>query len=240
MIWDTKQLEDHVRSLYGDGLSRQLAPSLQSWKWRTGFAQYHYDSAQKEMQVGLGQRDSQEIVCLILGFEGDEALHAYHVAQRKALANYVACIQSMHALADTFAHVIYFGLALELSEHTRIEERYISIHNVAKKLTDVQDAVRLHALVQELKDHPEFKYLNRLTNLAKHRAVVDARYNISCVDGVPDGFQLPAFSTDGVAYPARTLENVLSEEFRRQNVLQVDIGCELNDILVKRLGACPP
>ncbi|WP_212645456.1 hypothetical protein [Delftia sp. PE138] len=240
MIWDTKQLEDHVRSLYGDRLSRQLTPSLQSWKWRTGFAQYHYDSAQKEMQTGLGERDSQEIVSLILGFEDDEALHAYHVAQRKALANYVACIQSMHALADTFAHVIYFGLALELNEDTRLEERNISLYRVEKKLANVPDAVHLYALVQELKDHPEFKYLNRLTNLAKHRAIVDARYTVSCVDGVPDGFQLPAFSTDGVAYPARTLENVLSEEFRRQNVLQVDIGCELNDILAKRLSACPP
>lgn len=239
MIWDTKQLEDHVRSLYGDRLSRQLAPSLQSWKWRTGFAQYHYNLAQKEMQVGIGERDSAGVTDLIWGFEDDEALHTFHVAQKKALANYVACIQSMHALADTFAHVIYFSLALELNESTRIEERNISLHRVEKKLAEVPDADRLHTLVQELKDHPEFKYLNRLTNLAKHRAIVDARYNVPLVDGESGGFQLPAFSGDGEVYPARALEHVLSPEFRRQNVLQVDIGCELNDILAKRIMLCP-
>jgi hypothetical protein len=192
------------------------------------------------MEGGIGERDSEEVVALIHGIDGENALRTYYSAQRRALANYVACIQSIHALSDTLAHVIYFGLAMALDKATRLKDRDISLYNVWSKLSAVPDGVNLQVLLKELREHPEFRYLNRLTNLTKHRAIMDARHTVSLVEGEPDGFRLPSFKADEETYPARWLEPVLSSEFRRQNVLHIDIGCELNDILAKRLSACPP
>ena len=50
----------------------------------------------------------------MLGGGTDDEQNEYENSRVQLGAHVVACVQSLHAIADTFAHAIYFSLAYNL------------------------------------------------------------------------------------------------------------------------------
>lgn len=86
----------------------------------------------------------------------------------KIRANIVAFVQSLHAVADTCSHMLYYSLALDKLP-SPLKERDIYAKEVLKLLEQQRDAGhpeydKLCKLFCEITTGDDYKYLNALTN----------------------------------------------------------------------------
>ncbi|MDH5821554.1 hypothetical protein QFW77_00905 [Luteimonas sp. RD2P54] len=82
----------------------------------------------------LQGREDFELTAALLGAL-DTDKRQFSTAQFQAYAHTVACVQSMHAVADSMAHFAYHVLGANLDPATHIKkERDITWSKVSKKL----------------------------------------------------------------------------------------------------------
>ena len=225
--WDLKQLRDDVQAMYGSDRRRLLERSLGSLDKRLEFARYHYQE-QKKLMAGVVPADAGPMhhVELALGGRGASG-HAFGQARMHAMAHVVACVASMHAVADTLAYAVYHALAMDLDPRTRVIERSINVHSVLERL----ECVGASSPMRELTDHDGFRYLNAMANQSKHQALVGVGYRAD-FDPAPDapshGLSFAAFEHKGAYYEQRWVAPTLNAEYDRQQPLIQAIGRSLN------------
>lgn len=81
--------------------------------------------------------------------------------------------QSLHAIIDTTAHVIYYSYEGGQSDiFNKITTGYVGIKKIRDTIAKTGDHQRLASAISDLIDMEEFKYLEDLTNTIKHRTLV--------------------------------------------------------------------
>lgn len=228
--WNLLALKKAVHQQYGREQERSLTPSLNSVAQRGEFAKYHYQEAKRLLgAASTAHAVPEEMMMLVLG--SDAASADFQQARFQAAAHITACVQSMHATADTLAHAIYFALGMNLDPALRILPRKISISNVIKNVV----AGLLKDQLTELVEHEGFRYLTALNNHSKHRSIVDTPFSID-VTATPgtSGLKFAAFEYEaGRTFPECWAMPTLDAEYNRQSKLVVSIGQALNSIVVK-------
>jgi len=159
----------------------------------------------------------------------------------KVRANIVAFVQSLHAIADTCGHAIYYALALD-AVSPPLGERDISAAAVLKRLKQQCDAgyvefADIHKLFRELITEGDYAYLNALTNTSKHRAIVRPELSEDLTGTREERWILflEAFSYAGIAHKKVDVRAFMRSEHDRIQALTVHIGRSLNDLLRTRL-----
>lgn len=226
--WNLADLKDAVRHKYGTEQEEKLIPPLNSVVQRGAFAKYHYLEAKRLLEAATAAHaEMGAMVVLILG--SDTASVAFRQARFHAAAHVIACVQNMHATADTLAHAVYFALGMDLNPALSIEPRKITIWNVKDK-TPVGN---IRNLLNGLVDHDDFRYLNQLNNHSKHRSVVDIPFSVdvTAIDA-PSGLKFSGFKYEGVDIPGCWAMPTLDAEYGRQSALIIRIGQALNSTLV--------
>lgn len=226
--WNLAALKDAVRRLYGPTQEKALTPPLNSVVQRGAFARYHYSEAKRLLNAATAAHaEPSEMVQLLLG--SDPASAAFQQARFEAAAHVTACVQCMHATADTFAHVVYFALGMNLNPETCLKPRQITITNVMKTLP----VGPVRKLINELVDHEGFRYLSALNNHSKHRSIVDIPFSLdlTATPG-PSGLKFAAFEYDDAEFPECWAMPSLDAEYGRQSLLIIPIGQALNSTLI--------
>jgi hypothetical protein len=167
------------------------------------------------------------MMMLLLG--SDTASAAFQQARFQAAAHITACVQSMHATADTFAHAVYFALGMNLDPALYLKPRQISIWNVMNKVS----VGPIQKQLTELVDHEGFRYLTALNNHSKHRSIVDIPFSLdlTATPG-PSGLKFAAFKYEDDEFPDRWAMPTLDAEYGRQSKLIIGIGQALNSTLI--------
>ncbi|MCY1282062.1 hypothetical protein D9M70_308860 [compost metagenome] len=235
VTWSLKELKDDVTGLYGKERCDQLLDSLESIVDRSDFAKYHFHEFERLLSEFMaGKEDDTSIAMALFGADEEEEA-SFQKVRMQAVANVIACMQSMHAVADTLSHVIYFSLDMQSSNDSRLAQRSISIHSVRQRLTLVGDAHSLHKLIGEFVDHQGFIYLNDVVNQSKHRSLIGTSYTLNMTGvGRLHGLEFKAFKREGRTYGPRWVDDYLKEEFSRQSRLIIQIGQELNGVVRRR------
>lgn len=227
--WNLASLKDAVRKQYGIEQVEALIPSLNSVVQRGEFAKYHYIEAKRLLEAATAAHSEQgEMMMLLLGCDTES--ETFQLARFQAAAHITACVQSMHATADTFAHAVYFALGMNLDPALRLNPRQISIWKVMKKLS----AGNIQNLLTELVDHDGFRYLTALNNHSKHRSIVDIPFLLDVTDTPgPSGLKFAAFDYENDEFPDRWAMPTLDDEYGRQSALIIGIGQALNSNLIR-------
>lgn len=233
-MWDFRPLREDLTRLYGRQHARQLQPFLDSIHDRRAFARYHFGEARDLIEQATGGKPDEEIFATMM-FAADTDSDDFELARFKAAANIVACVQSMHALTDTLAQVIYLGCGLNMDPATSLKERQISIHSVADRIP----AGTLKTLIRELITDPGFVYLAALNNHSKHRSIVDVRYSmdLSTASDKVHGLEFSAFAYGEEIYPQKWAMPTLIDEYARQEALIMAIGNEVNSLVSAKVAA---
>jgi hypothetical protein len=228
--WNLKQLRDDVANLYGREQLERLKPSLESVVQRQRYARHHFLESERRIKEVMADPVRAEKHPLELW--DDEEVNQAHDDAR---AEIVACVQSMHAVADILAHVVYFALAMDGSSGTALKERDISVKRVPKQLP----AGAIKEMLDELKGHTDFVYLEALVNHCKHRSLIPIPYHYDLSGALcpKQGFWFADFTYDRTFYIAREAEAFLKDEYKRQSRLVIDIGNALNAEVRRRLAA---
>lgn len=155
----------------------------------------------------------------------------------KIRANITAFVQSLHAVADTCSHMLYYSLALDRLQ-TPLKERDIYANKVLKLLEQRRndgypEYDKLCKLFCEMTTADDYKYLNALTNTSKHRSIVRSELNEDATGRRKEKWILflESFWYAGEFFEKTNAREFMRKEHDRIQHLTVNIGVELNHVL---------
>ena len=113
--WDLQEARSLSRQRFGQEQFNLATHSVGSTVDRREYARFHYHEAKDIIDTRLGTlQQEQRLFLVMLGGGTDDEQNEYEDSRVQLGAHVVACVQSLHAIADTFAHAIYFSLAYNL------------------------------------------------------------------------------------------------------------------------------
>lgn len=232
-----------VERLFGTDQCRRLEPPLEALRDRQRFARLHYQFASKALTETLPQELPLSDVI--------ERTIPWHPEQREMLdecltiveANVIACAQSMHALLDNLAHVIYFGMGMNLDKNLELGERAICLGRIASRVKTRDGTEVLGQSLDGIGD--DSAYLSALVNHGKHRSLVPMVLHIDPParhQGCTSNYQLEfgAFTYDNMPFPARAAFDFLEQDYLRLATKVVETGGALNQWLLDGVQAALP
>ncbi len=226
--WHLGELRQRVAAHFGSDQLAKLKPPLDSLEQRWRIARYHYYVV-KRLVAGLAAWSRREG-------------HLFAIVQRarldsvslKITANVLACLQSLHAVADTFAHAAYFSLALDQDPTFRTPIERLSIKTLLNTLLKTGQYPKLTESVRDLITHQDFCHIEAIVNHSKHRSIIEPIFHADGVEGISDDLTItfPRIDYKGSIYPERPVATFLEGEYVRENLLYIRaIGPLLNDYL---------
>lgn len=232
--WDIRLTKKLVTTLFGKGQWEKAEPSVRSMTDRPEFCRYYYhetlDMLDEYIKSNLNGRN------LISVFKDYDE---FSYLMLKIRANIVAFIQSLHAVTDTCAHMLYYSLALDMRPKV-LKERDITASKVLGFLErECQIAHpeynNLLRLFREITTGDSYQYLAALTNTSKHRCIVRPQLNQDATGKREDEWILflESFWYEGKLFEKTNAREFMQREHDRIQPLTVDIGVELNKILEK-------
>ncbi|QHF45976.1 hypothetical protein PspS35_20090 [Pseudomonas sp. S35] len=232
--WDIGLTEELVTAVFGATQWKKAHPSVRSMTDRPQFCRYHYHEA-LDMMNGYIESKLKETGLWGVYEDYDE----FSYLMLKIRANITAFVQSLHAVADTCSHMLYYSLALDNLPRP-LKERDIYAKEVLKLLEQQRAAGnseydKLCRFFREITTGDDYKYLNALTNTSKHRSIVRSELNEDATGKREEKWILflESFWYAGELFEKTNAREFMRKEHDRIQYLTVNIGVELNDILKK-------
>lgn len=238
--WDVRLTRDLVCKSFGTAQWAKAHPSVRSMADRPEFCRYHYHEAADMLDSYIAANLEKAGLWKVFD-DRDE----FGYLMLKLRANVVAFVQSLHAVADTCAHAVYYALALDRSSRA-LRERDISAAGVLKRLQQQcgdghSEFSEVYSLFVQLVSEGDYAYLNALANTSKHRAIVRPALNEDATGARQERWILflEPFSYRGIAYQKVDVRQFMRNEHSRIQALTVHIGASLNQLLMAGLMAGP-
>lgn len=230
--WDVELTGKLIAAVFGESQCKKARPSLRSMTDRPEFCRYHYQEALDMLDKYI---DSNLKETGLWGVYEDYDEFSYLML--KIRANIVAFVQSLHAVADTCSHMLYYSLALDKLPRP-LKERDIYANKVLKILELQRDAEhpeydKLCKLLREITTGGGYKYLHALTNTSKHRSIVRPELNEDATGRREERWILflESFWYEGELFEKINVREFMQKEHDRIQPLTVNIGVELNEVL---------
>jgi len=211
---------------------RELAePSLHSANQRLRFAHYHYNAAADLLTEFSSAAPDAAVLRLPWSPDQDERAEYSHFRDKVA-ANAVACVQSLHAIADLLANGVFH--ALNLGRFGKpIKASQIDSTRALERL-DMQAEFRAIAVVlREMLDNASFVHVDALSNQAKHRSITPIALNEDVTGLREQRFELrfSAFNRGDKAFGEAEVRTLLSPAYDAASHAIVATGIELTRLL---------
>ncbi|MDB5821134.1 MAG: hypothetical protein JWQ11_4774 [Rhizobacter sp.] len=243
--WNLEPLRADARRLFRHSQLQRFERALNSVVDRAFNVGYHSHEAMKIMSAALDGWDTERVFLDAMLGADEDSFEKVHSERRKAQAHAIAFMQNLHAVGDTLAHLVYFGLGLDLLPSKPLKPKQVNLETVIEALPNGHiPATGLASQLKRMAGHPEYRYVADAVNRSKHISVV----------GTPIRVQTPVNGTashditfesfqhhDGPCYPARSVTDFIATELpRRQSELD-SIGRQFNEdmrsLVLRRGGA---
>lgn len=238
--WDIGLTGELVTAVFGAAQWKKAHPSVRSMTDRPEFCRYHYHEALDMMNEYINSNLKETGLWGVY-----EDYDEFSYLMLKIRANIVAFVQSLHAVADTCSHILYYSLALDKLPRP-LKEQDICANKVLKLLEQQRDAGHpeydnLCRLFREITTGGDYKYLNALTNTSKHRSIVRPELNEDATGRREEKWILflESFWYAGELFEKTNAREFVRKEHDRIQPLTVNIGVELNEVL-KKLQSLEP
>jgi hypothetical protein len=232
--WNIKATRELIIQNFGLSQLALTQPAIRSVLARQEHARYHFweikDLLDKEIRNEYDRRTFYDAVFLV-DSEGRGRIDDCMV---KVEAHMMACAQTIHAIGDTLAHLLYFSLGLGI--HNPMPSKKVDLINITKKLeTLAKDKIayqQIFELLTEMQAAPILIKLSALVNHSKHRAIPEP---IMAVDEEINeqlfSLQFGDFSYSEISYPREDMQNFLEPAFNQTSQYVDAIGKEINEVL---------
>ncbi|MGR3303258.1 MAG: hypothetical protein ACUZ8I_12245 [Candidatus Scalindua sp.] len=238
MTWNRKELENDIENLFGKEQLELLSPCLETIKEKKFNATYHLNEVERLINEELKRiaPDNHKLISLIddTGEEGEKVLLVY----RNARAHIIACLQSLHSIADVLAHVIYFALNMDNDDVTRVDSTRRYASTVSGKLNSISGANTLKIVFDSLIKDDEFVYLSAVVNCSKHRTLIKTWFRINLdlnKEYNANIFEFYAFEFNGRNYNQRRVIEFIKNEYSRIDSFVNEISIEINNFVRNKL-----
>jgi len=224
-IWRVEEIKRSVEELYGIEQSKLLSSSIDSIQNRMDISHFHFHEAKSLMiEATRGVHIERQIFAILAGKSEEGA--RFKKSRFQASAHILACVQSIHSLADTFSHVLYYAFGMNLAPSDALKPRNVTTQRVINRLMNNNISEMMYSLIR----HENYLYISALNNHSKHRSIVKTSYSfdLKCPDGIKHGLKFSDFMyTEEENYAEKWVNPVLESEYDRQCGLIVAMGNEL-------------
>ena len=235
-VWDLEEARALVRTRYGREQFELARQSMGSTIDRREYARYHYHEAMRLLDERVGKlHSSASLVDIMLGCGDEDEQDEFHQCISEIGAHVTACIQSLHAIADIFAHAIYYALGYNLNS-SPLQEKDIYLNSVKKQLDQTAQHKTLAHALDSLVSGGDFEYLNALANHSKHRSIIKPVLNVDFRDHTtPYCLKFPAIVYNEVSYPEVDAQEFMEQTYSILSPGVVKCGNAINAALARRL-----
>lgn len=238
MTWNRKELENDIEILFGKEQRELLSPCLKTIEEKEFYATYHCNEVERlinEELKGIAP-DNHKLINLI--DDTGEMNKKVVLVVRKARAHIIACLQSLHSLADVLAHVIYFALNMDNDTGTKIDSKKIYASSVSGKLNLISGANSLKTVFDSLIKDDGFRYLSAIVNCSKHRNLINTNFWINLnpnKEYSANGLEFFEFKIKEDNYAQKRVIEFIKNEHSRIDNLVIEIGMEINKFVRNKL-----
>ena len=234
--WNMAETRNLIELLYGRDQLEMAIPALRSVIDRRDYAHFHYHEANDLFQAFAEDNLVSEPLLWVI-HQSDESFSKFHWLITKIGAHVMACIQSLHAIADIMAHAIYYSLAMNRSENA-LREANISTTTVLEKLGDSAELSTVHQLLTKLASGGRADHLAALSNYSKHRSIIRTAMTEDWTGEELERHRLTlgGFSYKGKSFPDARVKEFATDERDRIARLIVDTGNAVHAVLQLRTG----
>lgn len=232
--WNMSETRNLIKLLYGREQLEMAKPALRSVIDRRDYAYFHYHEANNLFQAFAEENLVDEPLLWVI-HQSDESCSKFHWLITKIGAHVVACIQSLHAVADIMAHAIYYTLAMNRSENA-LRETNVSATTVLKKLGESAELSIVYQCMTELTSGGRADHLAALSNYSKHRSIIRTAMTEDWTGEELERHRLTlgGFSYKGRSFPEARVNDFATDEHDRIARLIVDTGNAVHAVLQLR------
>jgi hypothetical protein len=229
--WDMAATRNQIKCLYGHQQLEMAVPALRSVIDRRDYAYYHYHEANDLFRAFSEKRLANEPLMWVI-HQSDESFFEFHRHITKIGAHVVACIQSLHAIADIMSHAVYYSLGMNRSDNS-LREANISVTTILDQLSGSAELSIVHRLLTELAWGGSADHLAALSNYSKHRSIIRTAMTEDWTGEEPERHRLTlgGFSYKGKSFPDARVKDFLTDEHDRIARLIVDTGNAVHAVL---------
>jgi len=232
MTWHIAKTLDMVESAFGRPQRMAANASIQSTNQRLRFAHFHYHEVVKELAAYRASALSDRMVIDVAFSQDDDERCNYYAFMERIGAHAVACVQSIHAIADLLAASVFVGLNLNAKGKT-VDEHSITFGVTLERLATDPLYANVETLLKALRADVSFQHVDALSNKSKHSSIVRPMLNEDLTGERSDRFEIrfESFERKGVLYPQAAIADVLAPAYELASRTTVDVGNELTKIL---------
>ncbi|MBU0620231.1 MAG: hypothetical protein KJ795_00125 [Gammaproteobacteria bacterium] len=225
--WNIDEARTLVAALHGKKQSLLAHQSMTSTIDRLDYARYHYRNILNLFHKHIEKHQSPMdfFKASIKNMGDDEENELYKCIG----AHVIACVQSLHSIADIYSHAIYYALGYNLAPSPLLEDK-IYLNAVKNKLTNTQEHQHLAQSLSSFSSNADFTYLDALSNHSKHSSLIRPAIFVDLTGKQLDPYTLEFddFVYKTTQYPRRAILSFLQQEIDRQSLCIIELGNELN------------
>lgn len=233
--WNIEGTRKLIECLYGRAQLELAKPCLRSVVDRRNYAHYHFQEANNLFQAFAQERLANSSLLEVVLSPDDDTRADFDLLITKIGAHVLACIHSLHSVADTLSHAAYYSLGMNLSGRP-LQDAKIKTTTVLKRLEQSNDLREVHQLMTSLVRGGSFEHLSALSNYSKHRSIIRTSLSEDWTGKAPERHQLKlgAFRYKEHDFPETEARAFIESEFNRCARLIVDTGNAINAALQTR------
>lgn len=234
--WHMEGTRRLIERIYGRPQLELAKPCLRSVIDRRDYAHYHFHEANDLFQSFAQEKLTDSSLLEVVYGPDDVTRSDFELLIMKVGAHVLACIQSLHSIADIMAHATYYSLGMNLSE-SPLKETAISSSAVLDKLDNSAELSAVHQLLTALSSQGRFEHLAALSNYSKHRSIIRTSLVEDWTGKETERHQLKlgAFTYKDRNFPETSVNEFFSTEFNRIAQLVVETGNSVHAVLQTRV-----
>lgn len=231
MTWHIARTRSLIEAAFGHDQLDLARPSLKSVVDRQEYARYHYQEAMRLLARFTDEYLTHKPLIAVIWSNDHNDRLAFEELMTQLGAHSIACVQSIHALSDILAHMLYFSLGL--NRVAELKEQNVNATTVTAVLKADPTHVELAHCLDHFTSGDSFNHLAALANHSKHRSIVQPRLNedLSGLRADRHEVRFSSFTYKGTAFPEVTIKSLLESEYARCAELVVGTGEKLNHAL---------
>jgi hypothetical protein len=227
-----RRANELVEARFGETQRDLAQASIQSVVARLRYANFHHHEIEK-LLAGFQASHLDEKSLFEVAFGPDlEARDQYHELMDAIGAHAVACVQSIHSVADLLANAAFYCLRLDAGGAPWEPEK-VDLPRVSK-LLDKTDRLRpIKTSMDAMARDAAFVHVDALSNRAKHSSLVKATLNEDMTGARDERHEIrfQAFRRKKVDYPESRIGDVLGPAYDAASNAIVGVGNQLIAVL---------
>lgn len=230
--WSIADTRSRVADRYGESQLERVSPSLYAMAQRQNYAGYHFQEVRRLLTSFQNLYLADKPLIVVAHGQDEIARDAFQTLMLQTGAHALACVLSIHAIADVTSFAVYQALGFGLRPGA-LRNRDISASKIQPELRRTPGHEAIADLMKTLLSDSSYKHVSALANHSKHQGLIKPILNEDWTGERAQRHELrfAAFEHDGNSFPERELTSLLEPAYNLASRTVVDVGNQINSIL---------